>query len=92
MTRRGAAQGQARISRRDDDGDACRVHRHLAGWCLAIAAAGMPAAAAVLIWSDSTNPAAGAGVIGTISVAAFTTARSLMRSVPGSGAERQDSR
>jgi hypothetical protein len=55
------------------------VRRRLAGWCLAIAATGTPSTVAVLIWCHGGAAAAGATVIGTITVAAFTATRAFMR-------------
>jgi hypothetical protein len=55
------------------------VRWRLAGWCLAIAASGMPCAVAVLTWCHGGVAAAGSTVIGTITVAAFTAARAFMR-------------
>ena len=52
----------------------------LAAWCLAIAAAGMPSTALVLVLSEGQDTTAGAGAIGSISIAALATARSLIGS------------
>jgi hypothetical protein len=57
-----------------------RVHRRLAGFCLAIAAAGTPATVAIILWGDSAAAAAGATALGTTSVAAFAAVRAILRS------------
>jgi hypothetical protein len=46
----------------------------LAGWCLAIAGLGLPAAVIVALWGGAAA-AAGMSVIGGIAVAALATAR-----------------
>lgn len=54
------------------------AHRRLAGWCIAAASAGTPGVVLVLLFGHGDDLTAGAGVIGTMSVAGFATARSLL--------------
>ena len=55
--------------------DTDRHRLRLAGWSLAIAATGTPATVAVLLCGRGGGAATGAGIIGTITLAALAAAR-----------------
>jgi hypothetical protein len=58
-----------------DSGAGERARARLAGWALVIAAMGTPATVIVLVLGQGGAATAGAGAIGTMTVAAFAAAR-----------------